>query len=334
MGQKNDGEKKSFSKTMTKKAIKANRQNAKKSTGPKIQRDPKAFQPNTKHGILASIPVLPFIESQEEWDGFLQEMKNDLHPQGVLETHLVEKLANIAWRQRRLLSFESSILGSQIKHEKLEKSNVGRSFNEFIYNIKEDFNSLDNTRLDDLYKQKSNYDIYRALLSTLILSSDDTKYTNAQAFAIFKFILEIDYLAKKDAKDADLPKTPLDLYGLREFLDTLSIQGEMTKSEIMDKLKFIAEKSNIGINQVVADAIAVTKSLPPNLDKIIRRREEEVDYYLKKLIFDNPDNEKINKMEVHLNRLFTQTLHELQRLQAMRIGISGPPKAIDITGLE
>lgn len=45
-------------------------------------------------------------------------------------------------------------------------------------------------------------------------------------------------------------------------------------------------------------------------------------------------SESMLKFESHLHRQYIQTLHELQRLQGMRAGISGPPQAVDITGLE
>ncbi len=73
-------EKKSFKKTMTSKALEANRKNARKSTGPKIQRSKFLSPPNLKHGILASVPVLPMYESQKEYDKLVIELKKDLCP--------------------------------------------------------------------------------------------------------------------------------------------------------------------------------------------------------------------------------------------------------------
>ena len=57
--------KKSFEKTMTPKAFEANRKNARKSTGPKTQRSKFLPPSNLKHGILASVPVLPILESRK-----------------------------------------------------------------------------------------------------------------------------------------------------------------------------------------------------------------------------------------------------------------------------
>ena len=73
-------EKKSFKKTMTSKAIEANRKNARKSTGPKTQRSKFLPPSNLKHGILASVPVLPILESQKAYDELGTELKKDLCP--------------------------------------------------------------------------------------------------------------------------------------------------------------------------------------------------------------------------------------------------------------
>lgn len=76
---------------MTEKALEANRRNALKSTGPK-NRQLRTYFPNTKHGILASIPVLPELENPKESDDFVDGLKRDLHPDGTLENTLVGRI--------------------------------------------------------------------------------------------------------------------------------------------------------------------------------------------------------------------------------------------------
>ncbi len=102
------------SKAMTKKAAKANKRNAQKSTGPKTKRSELSI-PNLKHGIFAKIPVLPEIESQQDWESHLAEIKDSLKPFGEIENTLAERIAFLLWRLKRLYQYEQSVLANHIK---------------------------------------------------------------------------------------------------------------------------------------------------------------------------------------------------------------------------
>ncbi|MDY2867725.1 MAG: hypothetical protein SOT69_03220 [Mesosutterella sp.] len=60
-----------------------------------------------KHGILSKELILPH-ESREEYDALLQGLQDEYQPQGITEGILVEELAAIVWRKRRVLSAERS----------------------------------------------------------------------------------------------------------------------------------------------------------------------------------------------------------------------------------
>src|SRR5215472_1446731 len=59
------------------------------------------------HGIFSSVTVLP-SESRRVYQSLQKELQESLNPVGGAEELLVEKLASIAWRQRRLLAAESA----------------------------------------------------------------------------------------------------------------------------------------------------------------------------------------------------------------------------------
>jgi len=88
----------------------ANRANAQKSTGPRTPEGKARVRLNAlKHGILASEAVIRAGEGAEEAEAFealLAALKDDLAPAGALEELLVEKLAVIVWRWRRVLRYE------------------------------------------------------------------------------------------------------------------------------------------------------------------------------------------------------------------------------------
>jgi hypothetical protein len=79
--------------------IEANRQNAKKSTGPKTSAGKTMSSWNsTRHGLLSK--RLPFIHRQgkRQYNRFLTSLQRDLEPVGTLEEVLVEKIAQEYWR--------------------------------------------------------------------------------------------------------------------------------------------------------------------------------------------------------------------------------------------
>jgi hypothetical protein len=54
-----------------------------------------------KHGVLSQHTVLPW-ESEEEYHTLLDGFIDEFHPAGPTEEHLVEEIAGIVWRKRRL----------------------------------------------------------------------------------------------------------------------------------------------------------------------------------------------------------------------------------------
>ena len=49
-----------------------------------------------------------------------------------------------------------------------------------------------------------------------------------------------------------------------------------------------------------------------------------------RLLPGDEDLDKITRYEAHLERCLYRALHELQRLQAMRVGLISPPIAVDV----
>ena len=92
----------------------ANRQNAKKSTGPKTTEGKAIASRNaTRHGLLAQGVILDtedahlFVERRDA-------MRAHLDPVGELEEVLVERIVMCAWRLRRLGHIEASVLRYQV----------------------------------------------------------------------------------------------------------------------------------------------------------------------------------------------------------------------------
>ena len=90
------------------KQIVANKDNAKKSTGPKSEAGKLQTAGNAvKHGILSQRLILPG-EDQQDFIQLQDDLRLSLRPVGALELILVEKIATVIWKQKRLTAANSA----------------------------------------------------------------------------------------------------------------------------------------------------------------------------------------------------------------------------------
>lgn len=67
-----------------------------------------------KHGVLSRYAVLPW-EDRNEYQALLDAFVVEHAPQGPTEEHLVEELAGIIWRKRRLRMAEAALFREEIR---------------------------------------------------------------------------------------------------------------------------------------------------------------------------------------------------------------------------
>ena len=93
----------------TDKQRKANRQNAKKSTGPRTPEGKARSSKNAlKHGLLARDAVMA-DEDPAEYDRQLQILEENLFPKNAIEFELVLQIADSRWRLRRITRIEAGL---------------------------------------------------------------------------------------------------------------------------------------------------------------------------------------------------------------------------------
>lgn len=68
----------------------------------------------TKHGILSRLVVLAH-ENHAEFDDLLAALIDEHRPAGMTERHLIEELASIIWRKRRVLLAEGAKINEGLK---------------------------------------------------------------------------------------------------------------------------------------------------------------------------------------------------------------------------
>ncbi len=93
----------------TSEQVNANRNNAKRSTGPKTPAGKAKVRYNAlKHGLLAEAVLLP-DEDAATFHDFSTKIRGDLRPVGEMESALVDRIVNILWRLRRFSDVETGL---------------------------------------------------------------------------------------------------------------------------------------------------------------------------------------------------------------------------------
>ena len=101
--------------------INANRENAKKSTGPRTPEGKERSSKNAlKHGLLAQDSVIPG-EDPAEFDRHLTLYEDTYNPANYVERELVLQIADSAWRMRRLSRIEATVMTAGIERTRVHQ---------------------------------------------------------------------------------------------------------------------------------------------------------------------------------------------------------------------
>ena len=79
-----------------------------------------------KHAVLSRYTVLPW-EDAGEYEGLFSAFVEEHMPEGPTETHLVEELAGIVWRKRRLRLAEASAMREGLHRATRSYSDTGEA---------------------------------------------------------------------------------------------------------------------------------------------------------------------------------------------------------------
>jgi hypothetical protein len=97
-----------------------------------------------KHGILSRCTVLSH-ENHSDYESLLTALMDEHRPAGATEQHLVEELASIIWRKRRVLQAEGATINNGLKTAAISAKTVVPSavpFERGIYSASTDIRDL------------------------------------------------------------------------------------------------------------------------------------------------------------------------------------------------
>jgi hypothetical protein len=116
--------------TVSQAKLNANRQNAKKSTGPRTPRGKACSRKNAiKHGLFTGV-LLEFVvlgEAQAEYDQLLDDLRKHLEPIGRAEELEVERIALCWWKLKRAWRYENSVNQFSVSRARTELEQVEKS---------------------------------------------------------------------------------------------------------------------------------------------------------------------------------------------------------------
>jgi hypothetical protein len=67
-----------------------------------------------RHGVLSQTPVIPLVESREDWERLRDGLFEYWKPDGMMQAALVDRIATLVWRQYRVVRFESESIAAYL----------------------------------------------------------------------------------------------------------------------------------------------------------------------------------------------------------------------------
>ena len=298
----------------------ANRRNSRRSTGPKTPAGKAIARLNAvKHGGLSSLPVIPNMESQEEWEAHLAGTLASLEPEGHLETVLAERVALTLWRLNRVARSEREVVALSQEAAEDDVAELRRHSLHYIAATDGSPHPRDVRQVHHLAAER-----LRALTSLQALP-DETPMSGEKADLILTALAEqtrdVDFESEgfplpgrpDDASIPDFPDWTVGL--LRQALRALAAHEEVDAADLLQWALQAAQRE-AAKRKDAADEVA------RDLDRTRRQR----------LLPERGTLEMLSRYEAHLSRQLNQALHELQRLQAARVGAPvSLPAALDVS---
>jgi hypothetical protein len=285
-----------------------------KATGPRTKQGKQTSSRNaTKHGIFSKVIVLS-SESKTEYEAVLAGLRETLQPEGTLEELLVEKLATLVWRQRRLLLAESAEIRKNTEFVESDQRNQEREAAQRISSMS------------------------GLLCGRGLIGNTHNRHVLEQCLQglahLRKGVEEVGFRPDQDTLilrklygDRELSRLGTDLYDMYEtFLQLAKIpEEERERKEYFSPAEcrqIVLEKIDKEIRRIKRDqkARASIETARTQLEILCRN------------VPDAPGLDRLLRYEASLERTFDRTLIQLERLQRMRLGQSVlPPIKIDIS---
>jgi hypothetical protein len=279
----------------------------------------------TRHGIRSPAPVIPGVEKQVDWENHRDGILESLQPEGHLELVLAERVALLSWRLNRVTRYETEV--SALYQERAQEDLAKKRGSPF--------SDVSGPASPEVVR--SNLKSARGhlkLLKRFARTQDDEPLSALDAANILWEVAEhTDAVAEGEAEAEKLLEN-LSVPGLEEGTSPEQF-GDWTAGLLHRALEQIASSADREGPEAVLEA--AMRSAEWKVKKA-KKSAEEVERDLERmgrerLLPDEKTLEKVARYESHLSRGLYKALHELEALQARRVGVAAPLARLDVDGL-
>ena len=277
---------------------------ARKTGGPNTVRGKEISSKNAlRHGILSPKPVVKGLEREEVWETFREEILVSLAPVGTLELDLAYHAASLLWRRKRVTLYEAHsimLLMEEVDRdcEKVEAMEEARRYLDLLV----DLPSMEEDEL----------------LSTEEFLQISVRLATKNNAALFEALQLIDH---GEGFKGGFPQWTAGK--ARRVVDIVAERTGTRSGKLLSEIRSDLSKNVEGLKAEVV--LLQMEGFFKSLEKDRAYRE--------RVLPDDKTLEKIQRYEAHLTRQFNQTLHELEALQARRLGGHVPLARLDVQGL-
>lgn len=261
----------------------------------------------TTHGIFSAVIVLKG-ESRAEYESLLNSLWKDCQPQGSLEEILVEKLAMILWRHRRLLVSEG---GEILKSHQCLIWDQGKSLQNDV------------TKNGCVWKSENAQGLFWNISNLKMLDQC------LELLARLRAGIEGDEL--RPERDYAILNV---IYGSTEKVSTEeTLSDRYTKwFELSGEAEDIVKKKRLPSPDDCQEEMLREIDREMERLKQIRKKHHDIEVERTRLetmrqhIPEGPQIERLLRYEASLERAFDRTIAQLERIQRMRLGHVVPPR--------
>ena len=276
---------------------------AHRATGPRTSAGKKRSSLNALKSGIFSKAVFVGNESPAEYASLLNGLREDLQPQGTLETVLVENLVVITWRKRRFVAAETAEIEKATRFKSLDSIQAQR------VEVWDRFRAGESS--GGVLRPSSNPRLIQEAISILRLlrkkielsgfeKDDDPRllrklygldHDGAVPFSLWRFFAVYSKLATEGPNGNENPNS----------LDELQKEAIRLFDKEIETLESLAELLESANGE--KRAYESTAAMIPSADVI----------------------DRLVRYEAHLSREFDRNLNQLERVQRIRRGQPGPP---------
>ncbi len=275
-------------------------------TGPRTRAGKATVSQNAvTHGLRSSSPVIPGRERTQDWEDHRAALVRDLAPLGALEEQLVDLVAGLLWRLRRVPGYEADQIAVSV--ERIDDADLALPGQPAPSDLR--------LRIDSSQRA-------RKILAQLADLPDNARLAGDDAASVLIVVAGDDASSLPGVVPGTNPPCRTE-----DFAD-------WDAGILRECLRALCDNLGAPARQLIPWAVARARqqldAARAALDDALRYADH---YRRERALPDARFLERVTRYEAHLYRRLFQALHEIEALQARRRGEAAPLTRLQVHGL-